>query len=161
MLSCDVSEMLCCCPAKEAAQPRSECFATRSFERGAVCKPFAGRRLKPAPPGSRPLNRWHNAAVMFPVGSAGVKDWLQRKWAAARSQLKAPSVAVDTVSITQGHLRAHITGEPVPRHFEQLHMSLRLGRNYKSLAVDLQGTAFPCSAWDGRLQPASDCRSVM
>ena len=73
-----------------------------------------------------------------------MKDWLQRKWAAARSQLKAPSVAVDTVSVTQGHLRAHITGEPVPRHFEQVHMSLRLGRNYKSLAIDLQGTAFAC-----------------
>ena len=70
-----------------------------------------------------------------------MKDWLQRKWAAARSQLKAPSVAVDTLFITQGHLRAHITGEAVPRHFEQVHMSLRLGRNYKSLAVDLQGTA--------------------
>ena len=90
-----------------------------------------------------------------------MKDWLQRKWAAARSQLKAPSVAVDTVSITQGHLRAHITGEAVPRHFEQVHMSLRLGRNYKSLAVDLQGTALPCSAWGGRMQPASDCQSVM
>lgn len=85
-----------------------------------------------------------------------MKVWLQQKWAAARSQLKAPSVALDSVCITQGHLRAHITGEPVPRHFEQVHMSLRLGRDYKSLAIDLQGTAFP-----DNVLPALGCRSVM
>lgn len=120
-----------------------KCFATSLRERQAVCNLSACRRLQPAPAGSRPWKRQLNAAVMFPAGSAGVKVWLQQKWAAARSQLKAPSVALDSVCITQGHLRAHITGEPVPRHFEQVHMSLRLGRDYKSLAIDLQGTAFP------------------
>ena len=38
-----------------------------------------------------------------------------------------------------GILLAHIAGEPVPRRIQNINFNLRLGRDYRSLALDLQG----------------------
>ena len=57
----------------------------------------------------------------------------------ALAQLKPPEIALDSVTIRNGILLAHIAGEPVPRRIQNINFNMRLGRDYRSLALDLQG----------------------
>jgi hypothetical protein len=69
----------------------------------------------------------------------GVRAWAAKRINQAIASLKPPAVALDVLTIRNGDLWAMLTGEDIPRHVQNLDLRLRLGRDYRSLALDIIG----------------------
>lgn len=69
----------------------------------------------------------------------GVRAWAAKRIGAVLASLQPPDVALNVVSIRGGDLYATLTGESIPRRVQNIDLKLRLGRDYRSLTLDLTG----------------------
>ncbi len=80
--------------------------------------------------------RWCPAAA----GSmGGVRAWAAGKIAGLLSAWRPPQLALEALHVRNGDLWASLTGEAIPRHIQNVDLSLRLGRDYRSLTLDITG----------------------
>ena len=55
--------------------------------------------------------------------------------------MRPPQLALERVVIRNGDLWATLTGEAVPRHVQNVDLKLRLGRDYRTLTLDISGAS--------------------
>ena len=82
----------------------------------------------------------------------GVRAWAAGKIAGVLSAWHPPQLALEALHIRNGDLWASLTGEAIPRHIQNVDLSLRLGRDYRSLTLDITG-AHPAQSAQPRLWP--------
>ena len=66
-------------------------------------------------------------------------QWAGAQLAAAGSRMDLPAPHVGRLSLSGGTLQAHMAGEPIPRVVRGVRASLKLGRGYDSVQLDLAG----------------------
>ena len=83
-----------------------------------------------------------SAAAPAGAGAGGgVRAWAAAKIEGALRSWRPPAVAVDRVTIRGGSLEAYVTGEVQPRRVQDVAMTLGLGRDYKSLTLEVNGVS--------------------
>jgi hypothetical protein len=71
--------------------------------------------------------------------AGGLRAWAAKRISAALAQVQLPQLALERVVIRNGDLWATLTGEAVPRHVQNVDLKLRLGRDYRTLTLDISG----------------------
>lgn len=75
------------------------------------------------------------------VGCAagGLRAWAAKRISATLSQVGPPQLALERMVIRNGDLWATLTGEAIPRHIQNVNLQLKLGRDYRTLMLDITG----------------------
>ena len=58
-------------------------------------------------------------------------------------RVQLPEAGLGGMTIRNGTLLATMAGEPVPRRFDNVSMTLRFSPDYKNMTVDLSGSCRP------------------
>ena len=75
--------------------------------------------------------------------AGGLRAWAAKRISSTLSNIQAPQLALEHVVIRRGDLWATVTGEAIPRHVQNVDLKLKLGRDYRTLALDITGLLLP------------------
>ena len=75
--------------------------------------------------------------------AGGLRAWAAKRISSALSNIQAPQLALEHVVIRKGDLWATLTGEAIPRHVQNVDLKLKLGRDYRTLTLDITGLLLP------------------
>ena len=73
--------------------------------------------------------------------AGGLRAWAAKRISGVLSRVRPPQLALEAVVIRKGDLRATLTGETIPRHIQNVDLKLKLGRDYRTLTLDVSGTS--------------------
>ena len=75
--------------------------------------------------------------------AGGLRAWAAKRISSTLTNIQAPQLALEHVVIRKGDLWATVTGEAIPRHVQNVDMKLKLGRDYRTLTLDITGLLLP------------------
>ena len=71
--------------------------------------------------------------------AGGLRAWAAKRISATLSTVRPPQLALERMVIRNGDLWATLTGEAIPRHIQNVNLQLKLGRDYRTLTLDITG----------------------
>ena len=75
--------------------------------------------------------------------AGGLRAWAAKHISGTLANIQAPQLALEHVVIRKGDLWATVTGEAIPRHVQNIDLKLKLGRDYRTLTLDITGLLLP------------------
>lgn len=83
----------------------------------------------------------------MPDAGKKLPAWLQGPVGALQVLIRPEQTSVRRILLRNSYLEAQVSGEATPRRFERVDATLRLGRGYTSIDLDLHGTHPICTGY--------------